>query len=424
MRVRVLFPTAWDRQQLLARPEVWRDDFDVVFEAPDDAECPDDFDVLGYVERCTAAFRGDTDGVFSSSDYPGAAVSAAVGTALGLPASDPAVIMRAAHKGLSRAVQQACLPEATPPFQVLDLRGAPPALDAALGLPCWVKPAKGCFSVLARRVRSAAEFDVFVRMPEVRDYRERFLGVYCQLVQRYLGPDVDGTAFVAEGELRGTLVTVEGYATGAGAHALGVVDSIRHPTTGSFTAFEYPSVLPEPVQRRMEATACALAAAFGLRWTLFNVELMWERDTDRIGIVEINPRMCGQFADLYEKVDGVHGHRLALELACGIAPQLRRRAGSCAVAASYPLRTFEPVRVLRAPDGDAAERAAAAVPGALAWNEVHDGQELRDFAVGEDGHSCRYGVVNVGAGSREELVAARDRVLAALDYRFERLTRD
>jgi hypothetical protein len=71
-------------------------------------------------------------------------------------------------------------------------------------------------------------------------------------VRRYLGPDVDGTAFVAEEVLRGRLVTVEAWAADSGARALGVVDSVRAPGTGSFVAFEYPSSLPPGVQRRME----------------------------------------------------------------------------------------------------------------------------------------------------------------------------
>ncbi len=415
-RVRIVFPTQWDRQQLLARPDVPAADCAVVFEGPDDADCRHDLDVLGYIDAAVANWRGSTDGVFSSSDYPGATVAAAIGTALGLPAPAPAAILRAAHKSLSRVVQQACEPAATPAFATIDV-DRPVALDPRIGWPCWVKPAKGTFSVLARRIAGPDELRAFLVEPFVHEYRRDFLRIYCELARRYLGPDVDGTAFVAEQELHGRLVTVEGFATDRATAVLGVVDSVRHVRTGSFVAFEYPSTLPAAVQARMGAIARRLAQAFELRWTMFNVEMMWDPATDRIGVVEINPRMCGQFADLYEKVDGVHGYRIALELACGRDPGVRpgpRRA----VAASYPLRVFEPVRVLRVPGADDLAAACALFPGTLCWNEVRAGDVLADFH-GEDGQSQRYAVINLGAGSAAELRARRDAVVARLGYRFE-----
>jgi hypothetical protein len=145
---------------------------------------------------------------------------------------------------------------------------------------------------------------------------------------------------------------------------------------------------------------------------------MWDPEQDTIGIVEINPRMCGQFADLYEKVDGVHGHRIAFDLACGRPPDLRRGAGPHAVAASYPMRVFEPVRVAAAPDEAALRAAIAPHRGALAWSEVRAGDELRDFAATDDGCSSRYAVINVGAGTREELHAQRDGIARAAGWRF------
>jgi len=415
-RVRVLFPTAWDHQQLLARPELWADHFELVTAGPEDADCGADFDVLGFVDAAVRDWRGEVDGVLSSSDYPGIAVAAAIGAGLGLPSSAPASIMGAAHKGQARAVMAAALPELTPAFAVLD----PDAdeLPPHVPLPCFVKPAKGCYSVLARRVDDEVQLRTFLRDPRVAAYRRDYLRLYAQLVARYLGPDVDATAFVAEEVLRGQLVTVEGWSTDREAHALGVVDTVRHQRTGSFTAFCYPSRLPPAVCARLEAAACRTAAAFGLRWTMWNVEFLWDPQTDRIGIVEINPRLCGQFADLYEKVDGVNGYRIALELACGMVPEVRRGAGVWAVAASFPLRVFEPVRVLAVPsEGDLAA-ARALSPQAMAWNEVRAGDVLDDFATADDGASYRYAVINVGAASHGELQGQCDRVSERLGYRF------
>jgi biotin carboxylase len=178
-------------------------------------------------------------------------------------------------------------------------------------------------------------------------------------------------------------------------------------------------LLPATVQARLEDAACRLAATFGLRWSMFIAEFFWDEATDRIGTVEINPRLSGHFADLYEKVDGVNGNRIALELACGRAPRVQRRAGAYGCAASFPLRVFEPVRVLRAPDEADAAAARALVPGTLVWNEVHAGDHLTDFSSGDDGQSYRYAVVNIGAASAAALEHERDRIVERLRYRFE-----
>ncbi|MCA8953058.1 MAG: hypothetical protein KDE27_26335, partial [Planctomycetes bacterium] len=77
-RVRIVFPTAWDRQQLAERAAAWRDDFAIEFASPSDADCSDDFDVLGFIDAAVAGWGGEVDGVMSSSDYPGATVAAAI----------------------------------------------------------------------------------------------------------------------------------------------------------------------------------------------------------------------------------------------------------------------------------------------------------------------------------------------------------
>jgi len=178
------------------------------------------------------------------------------------------------------------------------------------------------------------------------------------------------------------------------------------------------SALPAALQQRMADIACRLARALGLRWTMWNVEMTWDPATDAVGIVEINPRMCGQFADLYEKVDGVHGHRVAIELALGRTPDRRRGRGAHAVAASWPLRVFAPCRVVRAPSAAEVAAAMGAFADVLCWNEVAPGDVLAEFARGEDGHSHRYAVVNAGAASRPALAALRTAVLTRLDYQF------
>ena len=419
-RILVVFPTVWDRRQLDACREVWSARFEPVFAEPTAERVLYDFDVLGYIDEMAERWRGRIDGVTSASDYPGATVAAAIATRVGLPGSRPEAVLGCSHKYLSRLGQRRAVPEATPGFALVD-SGAPEAVAAELAYPCFVKPVKGAYSIHSGRVDSPEELVAFLSTENVREFTSGYMKMFDRLVGRYLGSAVGGRYFLAEELLGGRLVTVEGFVQGGRVEILGITDSVTDPATGSFIRFDYPSDLPAAVQERMaEITARAVAAA-GLDATLFNLELIWDPATGRLSIVEINPRMCGQFSDLYAKVDGVSGYEIALALAAGERPALRRRAGRHAVAASVPLRLFEPVRVARAPDAADLAAAEALFPGTLIWNECATGDRLADFDLWEDGRSRRYAVVNLGAPDRAAILERLDRVRERLGYRFEPL---
>ena len=96
-------------------------------------------------------------------------------------------------------------------------------------------------------------------------------------------------------------------------------------------------------------------------------------------------------------------------------------AGQFGASASFPLRTFEAVRVVGAPDAAAIAAVESAFPGTHVWSECRVGQELSDFERVEDGASFRYAVVNSGAATREELLLRFESIRAALGYRLEPL---
>jgi len=419
-RVLVALPTAWDGKQLAACRAAWEERFEIVFGEPDDESCRADLDPAAWVEGyAAAAERGDgLDGVFSSSDYPGATLAAALATRLGLPGPDPATVLRCSHKYYSRLAQREAAPEATPGFWPVDAR-RPGELPEGLPFPCFVKPVKGAYSLLARKVDSPAELAAFLARPEVKEYVGGYLRLFDRLVAVYTGFELDGGFFLAEELLSGEQVTVEAWSRAGEVAVLGVVDSALHPLTKSFLRFDYPSRLPAEVQERMAGIVRRVIAGLGLVDSMFNVEMIWDPQSGRVSVIEVNPRMCGQFADLYRKVDGTSGYEVALALAVGETPRIERGGGRHALAASFPLRVFEGVRVARAPGADDVAAAEALYPDALVWNECSSGQELTDFLAFEDGRSARYGVLDLGGPGREELIARSRRVLDRLGYRFE-----
>jgi hypothetical protein len=159
----------------------------------------------------------------------------------------------------------------------------------------------------------------------------------------------------------------------------------------------------------------------GLESSLFNLELMVDPQSERLSILEVNPRICGQFGDLYARVSGPSSFAVQLALAAGDPPVLERRPGPFEVAASCPLRTFEPVRVARAPQDADLAAVHAAWPDVQVWIECERGQTLCDFESFEDGASARYAVVNLGAQSPAALERKLDQVRALLGFELQPL---
>lgn len=418
-RALVVFETQWDRKQLDACADAWSERVEVDYPPPSDVACAWDFDVLGMIERAASGAMGRIDAVFSSSDYPGATTAAAIATRRGLPGSRPERVIAASHKYASRVAQRRAAPEAVPRFALVD--PARPEEPPAIAFPCFVKPVKGAFSVLARRVETPAELAAFLATPDVREFTTEYMHIFNGLVRALTTLEQDGRWFIAEELLTGRPVTIEGFVCDGEIGILGIVDSGLDAKTRSFVRFDYPSRLPERVQSRMRAVAARVVRELGLERTLWNIEMTWDPDSDHVAIIEVNPRLCGQFADLYQKVDGTSGYEVALDLALGQRPRLRRGEGRHAAAASFPLRIFEPCRVRDAPDARAIAVAEAAEPGALVWSECAPGDALADFTSGEDGASHRYAVVNLGGASRDDLDARLAAIVARLGFRMEPL---
>lgn len=418
-KVLLVFPTAWDERQLRACEPRWREEYAVEPTTPSDHDWEWNLDVLRFIdEQVTERSRSPVHGVLSSSDYPGATVAGAIARRLGLPGTRPENVIGCSHKYYSRLAQQEVVPEATPWFELLDPK-LPDAGAPGLHFPCFVKPVKGAFSVMSGRMDDREELTAFFSKACVSEFLTYYVHVFNQLVRGLTPFEVDGSYFLAEELLKGRQVTVEGCVTSAGIKILGIVDSVRHPATKSFVRFDYPSSLSKRVRERMADVARRVVERLGLESTLFNIEMTYDPRRDRIFIIEVNPRMCGQFADLYEKVDGVNGYQVALAVATGRSPTLARGEGRHSVASSFPLRIFRPSRVVRAPSASELAEVESRFPGALVWPECAEGDTLVDFESVEDGKSVRYAVVNLGAEDRQRLHLRFDEITSALDYRFE-----
>jgi hypothetical protein len=141
-----------------------------------------------------------------------------------------------------------------------------------------------------------------------------------------------------------------------------------YPGTQAFMRFVYPCALPAPTWTRALDVARRFLAAVGFDHGLFNMEFFYDPASDRLTVIEFNPRMAAQFSDLYLRVLGIDLHPGV----AGTGPRPRsgwRAALPChgaGVAASFVYRSFDPgTRRPRLPGPPRNTGAGAGVPDAL-----------------------------------------------------------
>ncbi len=361
--------------------------------------------VNGYAGKGIAA-------VVSSDDYPGSALAAIVAERLGLPGPAPSVNLLCQHKYHSRQAQRAVIPQSVPHFDILDPKpGA--ALPPGMQLPFFIKPIKSFFSVGAQPVYRLDELDLAklrASLPEI------FFRPLKALIAKYTSLSWDDSTLLAESLLQGMQTTVEGYAYQGEINVLGVVDSIFYPGTLSFQRFEYPSSLPQTAQQRMTDIAKKMMSRIGFDNGLFNIEFMYDPNSEAIHVIEINPRMSPQFCDLFEKVDGTNTYQVLLDIAAGIKPAIAVKSGPHAMAASCALRIFEDKRVIRSPSLAEIEQLERSCPGVRVEVFAREGARLSDDV--QDGHSYCYGIVSIGGKNRQDILNVLNDCVGNLAFVF------
>jgi biotin carboxylase len=417
-RVVLICPTGWDAAQL---PRLRRSNaapYEISTYGPDAEHAPGSFDADVFIAQAVDALQtGDVAGVTSSSDYPGCLVAAFIAAELGLPGPDPASVLRCSHKYYSRLAQRIAVPEATPRFALID----PDTVDEAsleLGFPLFVKPVKSWFTQYARRIETFAELLAFVRSPAVRAHLAHFVRPFNQLLDRHGGFSVNASHMIAEELMTGHQVTLEGYVDGAGISVVGILDSIMYENTISFERFEYPSSVSDGVVHRMTMIAERILRHIGFTDALFNIELLYDDRSDAVRIVEINPRMCGQFADMMQAVNGTNTYEILFALACGEQPPPVRTGGRFEVAASFVLRHFRDGTLSCAPTAEQVRVVEERYPVTLVGSFYREGRRLSEQQYQSDGYSYRYAVVNVAGTSRHAIMRDFEAVRHKLDFRI------
>ena len=376
------------------------------------------FDLTRFAAR--QARRGARRGwaaVLSHHEQFGALAAALVAEHLGLPGATPESIIAAQHKLHARRVLQAVAPEANIDFEALDV---PYGEDMPEGLhyPTYVKPVKAAFSVLARQVDSRAQLQAHTRFGRRELWVIRRLVEPFERVARLRLPNA-GSAhrLMLEAPLPPSTpqYNLDGWVQDGETHALGVVDAVMYPGTQAFMRWQLPSALPAEVQARALDVARRFLAAIGFRHGFFNMEFFFDPATQRLAVIEFNPRLASQFGDLYRRVQGRDPHAMSLALALGQDPQaLPQQIPGAGIAASLVYRCFDAASVPAMPGAAARQALLQAFPDARLYSYPKAGHALeRDFKwLG----SHRYGILHLGGRDPADLRQRTQRASALLGW--------
>ena len=372
------------------------------------------FDLERFINTLAKqAKKENWTGVASQHEQFGALAAAMLAHKMGWPGTPPAAVAACQHKLHARQVLQQVCPEANAPFQRMPAAYGEPAPDG-LSYPAFVKPVKAAFSVLARVVQSKEELHQFTRFGAYELWVIKRLVEPFERVAKKILPQA-GTAhsMILEEPVNSPNAkqySLDGIAFKGDIKPLGVVDSIMYPGTQAFMRFDYPSTLPPYIQDRALEVATKFLTAIGYSHGLFNMEFFYDAEIDKLTVIEFNPRMASQFADLYLRVDGVDLYAMALELAHGRDPWLLPQiAPSAQVATSAVYRMFDdaqphlPQTIPAMPTDKQLTALQAQFPDhELLRFPKTSGSTARDFKwLG----SYRYGILHLGGQNEADLTS-------------------
>lgn len=374
------------------------------------------FDEL-FDEACRQlrSFNGKVDAIIGWWDFPTTSLVPALCHAFDLPATSLESVVKCEHKYWSRVVQSEVAPECVPGFCTVDPFTEDPLSNVTLGFPFWLKPIKGMSSHLAFRIENEDEFTAAIG--EIRERVGRLGDPFDEVLRRIeLPPEIagiGGNLCLAEEIITGRQCTVEGYVYQGDVQVYGVVDTISRP----YYRYQYPSVLPKSVKRRMKAVAERVIRHIGYDNATFNMEFFWDRKDSKLWLLEVNPRLSQSHADLFAMVHGVPNFQIMVDLALGREPHFVARNGRARCAAKFFLTRFSDAVVRKVPDEETIHAIEKRFPGTDLNVRVPAGAVLSELPL-QEAYGHELADVFVGGDDQEELLRTFRAVRRELPFRF------
>ena len=375
-------------------------------------------ELLEKAETQLKSFDGSIDAIIGYWDFPVTTLVPILCERFGLPGPSPQSVVKCTHKYWSRLEQEKCIPECTPQFNRVDPFDEHALEKITIDYPFWIKPVQTFGSQLGFKINNADEFREHIQT--IREGIHEFGDPYDQLLEYVdMPPEVTGVGgnyCLAEQLISGREVAPEGYSFRDETHIHGIIDMIREKE--SFLRLEYPSRLPEEVQKRASDAVLTFIRHIGFNNGCFNVEFFWNEELDKLWIIEINARISQSHSNMFEKVDGTSNHEVAVDVALGQEPRFKHGQGEFKRAAKCWIRRTEDAIVTRVPGEQDIQRLQKEMPGLRIYPDVEKGMRLSDM-LHQDSYSYAYAITFIGAQDQRELEEKYEKCTRSLGFEFE-----
>ena len=380
----------------------------------------DHYDIDAILTKARAElerYPGRVDGLIHYIDFPVSTTVPILCSEYGLPSASLEAVLKCEHKYWSRIEQQQCIAEHIPQFAAFDPFDDDALSTLGLEFPFWVKPIKSFSSYLGFMIRN--ERDWSEAIAEIRAHIGRFEAPFDRLLSRVQMPPevagIGGGSCIAESIIGGRMCTQEGYVHKGKLRVYGTVDSLREPNGSSFASYQYPSRLPAAVRKRMTRIIETFMAHIGYDNAPFNVEFFWDANTDRIWLLEVNPRISESHAELFRKVDGASHHEIATDLSLGARPRLPHRDGEYSCAGKFFIRAYQDAVVTGVPGAEQLAEIERLMPDTVVRIMAEPGQRLSAM-MDQDSYSYTLALLWIGASSPRQLQRRYEQAVEILDF--------
>jgi hypothetical protein len=252
---------------------------------PSDVLFREDYQVAELVEKAKRRlidFGEPVDAIIHYIDFPVSTMMPILCKEFGVPFASLESVLKCEHKYWSRLEQAKAVPQNVPPFAQFD-----PFDDNALDhvrkhvdFPFWVKPVKSFSSYLGFRVNN--EDDWKHAMTHIQAGIGRFGSSFDYFLNQVDVPKEvgGGQMCLAEGIIGGRQCTVEAFCHKGNVFPYAIVDSIREHNMSSFSRYQYPSKLPQRVQKQMFKITRKVMKQLDYDNAPCNLEFFWDSHHD------------------------------------------------------------------------------------------------------------------------------------------------
>lgn len=384
-------------------------------------------EIISRGEKELDNFNGKIHGIIGHWDFPTTSLLPVFREYCGLDGPSLESVLITENKYWTRIRSKRCIPGCTPNFQAVNPFDDNCAKKITLPYPFWLKPVVAFSSQMAFYVQNQQQLAKSLEI--IRNGIGRFGKPFEKFIKIADMPEdipveIDGYHCIAEEPIVGKQCTAEGYVKDSKPEVYAIVDSYREGKFhSSFSRYQLPSNLPEPIKKRVRAKCIKITNEMGLNNTTFNIEVFWDEAKDKLCLLEVNSRLSKSHSPIFEDVAGMTQHKVAIDIELGYEPDFSIKRGKYNVAAKFMFRRYKDGIITRIPAKNEIKELENKYPGTRILIEVEEGDTLSEL-LGQDSYSYELAVIFMGASDTNELLKNYELLKQELHFEFKQFGRN